>query len=99
MKYNTVDIQIKKDKKDDGGFHFIVHQYTNGMDRVRVKTVPMSLGFYHYPVSMNDEVAFEKLKEKMITDRTDTIEELTIAVEKLRKLKITDTLFNYVPCK
>jgi len=55
-------------------------------DYQREKRVPMALGFYHYPTSMDDRRAFEKLKDCMVKRHRKEIALLQKSLDKLIEL-------------
>ena len=52
----------------------------------REKRIPMALGFYHYPASMDDRRAFEKLKDCMVKRHRKEIALLQKSLDKLIEL-------------
>ena len=60
-------------------------------DRVKRKTIPNTLGFFHYFDDISDEQALELLKNKMIEAHQQEIETLQKSLESLKKVKLTKT--------
>lgn len=91
MKYSTVQIRprgiSRKNRKD-----WYVSLYSDGIDRVRGKTLPASIGFYHFPQFRGFTWGFNKLKQKMIKDREEEIKILLKDIEIIKNLTEKDTL-------
>lgn len=83
MKYKTVKIfpNALRDKLE-----WRVMFMKGDLDRVETKAVPNALGFFHYPETMPDEDAFEKLKVCMIEAHEKEIKQLKESVDKLKTL-------------
>lgn len=82
MKYKCVKIypHILKNK-------WIVTFWEDEHDRKKEKTVPMAAGFYWYPSYMDDDVAFNKLKQCIILKHKKEIQLLKKSLKKLEKLR------------
>lgn len=77
-------------KNDDGQLKYWIEE--DGVDRCRTKTRPVILdsgyAFYHYPKTMPDEKAFEKLKAAMSKSYDTLIYNLTKKQKQLQTLQL-----------
>jgi hypothetical protein len=84
MKYSLVQIKTKWNGK---GWEKPIFS-TDDADRVRSKSVPCGLGFYHYPAYFTKKRAWNKLKKYMIKRHKDEIARLEKSLNKLEKIEI-----------
>lgn len=81
MKYKTV--HIKPHEKNDWKVSFQI----DNQDRIDKETYPHSLGFFHYPETMGDEEAFQKLKWHLIGICKQDIKNLQKSLDELINLE------------
>lgn len=82
MKYKTVSLHQSSNGTWEVSLQF------DDKDRVNKKTYPNSMGFFHYPENMKDDVALNILLDKLISDREESIEILKKSIDGLNKLKV-----------
>jgi hypothetical protein len=77
-------------KNDDGRLKCWIEE--DGVDRCRTKTRPVILdfgcAFYHYPRTMSDEKAFQKLRATMSKSYDMVINNLTKKQKQLQTLQL-----------
>ena len=81
MKYKTIKIKPDRDE-----FNVFI-QDLDGDWVETVTTEPNAMGFYNYPVSKKDEVAFNELRKTMIMAHLEEIEQLHKSMRNLIELK------------
>lgn len=79
MRYKTVTIR----RNDINGTWNVTFEHDK-KDRELTETSPHWLGFYHYPETMSDKDAFEKLKNYLISRETQA---LALVQEKIGELE------------
>lgn len=79
MIYKTVQVTPNGDT-------WLVAFKKNPLERKIEKTKPHSLGFYHYPETMNDQEALGVLLRCMISRHEEEIERLNKSLEALKSL-------------
>jgi hypothetical protein len=82
MKYKTV--QIRPTLKN---IWEVVFLKTDGTERMGT-SIPNALGFYHYPETLSDKKAGEKLRKKMIDIHKEEISKLQKSLKQLESLEI-----------
>jgi hypothetical protein len=82
MKYKLVKISPNRNPRK-----WQVSFYEDDQDRKKEKTLPMAVGFYWYPAYMKDDVAFNKLKQRMILRHKKEIQLLQKSLRKLENLR------------
>ena len=92
MQYNLIEIYpihtFKRGKIDPNGKQkWGISGLIDKTDRVKTKSVPNAGGFYHYPVSMPEEIAFNELKQVMINAHKERIEATQRSLTDLEALK------------
>ena len=80
MKYNTARI-VKKGNR----FECIIEHHDD--IRVKRKTKPHPLGFYHYPATMPEEQATNELADALIEKRCKMIKQISHEIVKLTQLR------------
>lgn len=91
MKYKTIQIlrkHILTDKIEERWMYEI--KEGDGQDHVEEETTPNGWGFYHYPETMSDTEAFQKLKEHLIALREKDIERISYGLEGLKALEFKE---------
>jgi hypothetical protein len=79
MIYHTMCI-----KENKNGFECFT--FKSNVDREETKTVPSVMGFYHFPETMDEQKAKQKLKECLIKEYKKEILRLQNNVDSLMKL-------------
>ena len=82
MKYKTIEIR----PFDDGSWHYLGPR-ADSLDRVKTKTQPHPMGFFHYLVTFSDEEAFNQLKNCILESHEKEIKRLKKSADKLKLLK------------
>lgn len=90
MKYRTVKFS-RGIPNEQGEPVLQVFIYGDNIERVEGITTPNSLGFYHFPVTMSDEEAFEELRAHMIASCQKRIKNLRKEINIYRSLKIDNS--------
>ena len=65
------------------------------MERECIKTIPNSMGFYHYPATMPDREAAAELIDSMLNSHQQEIKNLELSRESLIELKNEAKTINY----
>jgi len=79
MKYKTVKLTPSGDK-------WLVTWSESNMERVKTKTKPHPLGFYHYPETMSDQEALKALVNCMLKAHTEEISRLNKSLSVLKNV-------------
>jgi hypothetical protein len=66
---------------------FKVEVYETKDNRDDFEPQPHPYGFYHYPDSIKDKTAFNRLKKVMVEDKEKRIEDLKNEIKELKGLK------------
>jgi len=80
MKYNTVRIINNNNK-----LKCVIEHHDD--NRVTRKTRPHPWGFYHYPTTMSEEQAINKLIDTLIEERCKNIKRMSHEITKLNQLR------------
>ncbi len=79
MKYSTIQI------KPEGG-EWTVSITRDERERVRKPGRPNPMGFFHFPATMTDQKAFNKLRDCLVKSHKDEIKALRVSLDKLQSL-------------
>jgi hypothetical protein len=83
VKIKTIRIWIEEDSEID--WYYYLESIPG--DRIDNETTPHPLGHYHYPETMDDEEAFNRLKQCMVDAHLKEIEDYQRSLDKLQKLR------------
>ena len=89
MKYNTVHVRPEGPSTKENRVWEVSYDKTSAMmqmDRVKTKTLPNALGFYHYPETMTDKKALKALLKCMISKHEQEIVNLMVSKDALDNL-------------
>lgn len=87
MKYSLLEIRPTwKPRKNQNKFY--ANNYNDPTDRIRGKSFPNLMGFYHYPTFRGKKWAGQKLKEEMIKYRKNVIKQFERDIKEISKLVI-----------
>jgi len=89
MKYNTVHVRPSGTSTKENRVWEVSYDKTSAMmqmDRVKTKTLPNALGFYHYPETMTDKKALKALLKCMINKHEQEIVNLIASKDALNNL-------------
>ena len=95
MKYNTVHVKPSGTSTKENRTWKVSYNKTSAQaqtDRVKTKTVPHALGFYHYPETMSDKKALKALLRCMIKRHEQEIADLRASKDALSTLLLDSRL-------
>ena len=81
MLYSTIEIRPTFD-----GHWQVFHRELPYDRKEGEQQLNSAFGFFHYPRNLKKETAFEMLRNKMVDDRLEAIEELQRQIDRLRAL-------------
>jgi len=81
MRYFTMNIKPDRERWTA----FVTEDAT---ERRETKTLPNVLGFYHYPVTLSKQTAFNRLKQRLVKSHEKEIVRLQRSLKALQKLTL-----------